>query len=322
MAKVLIHLGLPKTATTTLQHHLFEPLHLSGEINFLGKLLDIDDSTNEAVHKRTHSVIIREMIEGRKGVESIDELLVSDVLNVFSDEGVMCFYPRTNCISVQDKVSNLKQVFEGHDVKVLISLRKPVDYLYSLYIQLYSTYYQFDKSNSDFNSYLTRLLNEGDQTEIGHLNYNLILDTLDENFELNVLIFEDLKFDKENYFSKVNETLGRSDSAKIVSSKHKNKKKRSNNEIRTNFRLADSVPTIAHRLSHFPIIYIVAKNIFKCIKHSYLARFNFTFLQKKHSPYSDEQSKLISQVFNFDEEFDVVKFKLNKVKLKEYGYYK
>ncbi|MBL4759587.1 MAG: hypothetical protein JKY80_01870 [Mariprofundaceae bacterium] len=37
MSKLVIHVGYPKTATSTIQNKFFYPLHQKGEINFLGK---------------------------------------------------------------------------------------------------------------------------------------------------------------------------------------------------------------------------------------------------------------------------------------------
>lgn len=45
MKKILLHLGLPKTATTSLQHNVLRKLHEEGTINFLGKDLDYCDKT-------------------------------------------------------------------------------------------------------------------------------------------------------------------------------------------------------------------------------------------------------------------------------------
>jgi len=37
--QLLLHIGLPKTATTSLQHNVLYPLHKEGKINFLGAVL-------------------------------------------------------------------------------------------------------------------------------------------------------------------------------------------------------------------------------------------------------------------------------------------
>ena len=38
MAKIVLHIGVPKTATTTLQNWFFYALHQKGMINYLGRL--------------------------------------------------------------------------------------------------------------------------------------------------------------------------------------------------------------------------------------------------------------------------------------------
>ncbi|AHF02228.1 hypothetical protein THIAE_04300 [Thiomicrospira aerophila AL3] len=74
MIKVLIHLGLPKTATTSLQHNVLQPLHDKGYINFLGKNLDYCDRTCKVeIHNYTGK-FIRDAVEEKISISDARQM--------------------------------------------------------------------------------------------------------------------------------------------------------------------------------------------------------------------------------------------------------
>jgi hypothetical protein len=106
MKKIIVHLGLPKTATTTLQHHLFQELHNDGKINFLGKVVEFDKKTGKSYYINNSGGIIRKAAEERLNYEvslELESLLVEDRVNVFSDEGIMVCYPGKQNLSLEKK---------------------------------------------------------------------------------------------------------------------------------------------------------------------------------------------------------------------------
>ena len=89
-----MHIGLAKTATTSLQHNLFQPLHEQGKVKFLGKLLEIEKDTGRVNFLNYTGGIIREYCEEKIDVDivgAVDRILDSGKLNIFSDEGISVF---------------------------------------------------------------------------------------------------------------------------------------------------------------------------------------------------------------------------------------
>ena len=161
MTKILIHLGLPKTATTSLQHNVLQKLHDQGKINFLGKNLDYCDATGKVTIYNYTGKFIRDAAEEKITLAEARELLSQhfdkDKLNVFSDEGLMIAYPGQKNLPLKQKIENLKKLLEGYDVNIALTLRNPVDYFYSLYVQLYPDFYSQIKALNTFEKYTQKL---------------------------------------------------------------------------------------------------------------------------------------------------------------------
>jgi hypothetical protein len=115
MKKLIVHIGYPKTATTTLQTDVFYNLYKSGKINFLGKASIAKDSVIDNRVKLFGSVWIstnygpgmplteeerQEALDNYKGrdhqedIDLLRGLLNQNLVNLLSTEGILAPYRR------------------------------------------------------------------------------------------------------------------------------------------------------------------------------------------------------------------------------------
>lgn len=196
MKQLIVHLGLPKTATTTLQYHVFQELHEQGRLNFLGKAVYFkarDAPLRPSNYRggdirRACQETIPQDIAGR-----IDKMLVEDRLNIFSDEGILTYFPGQENVPLERRIVNLQALLSPFDVKVLLTLRNPVDLFFSLYVQLYPACHRRLKSLDSFEKCAEDLLAKG----LANIRYEFfdlerILSLVDARFDTTVLLYEDM----------------------------------------------------------------------------------------------------------------------------------
>ncbi|MCE0504773.1 sulfotransferase [Roseivivax sp. GX 12232] len=111
----IVHIGLPKTGTTSLQKHL------------LPKICEEKDFLYNPAE-------FRKIKKQRFTYSADDKARLHEVLNtrsvLVSQEGLVDWNPR-NCESAADKVLDLF----GPEARIIITYRDPIDYLTSLYVQ-------------------------------------------------------------------------------------------------------------------------------------------------------------------------------------------
>ncbi len=193
------HVGLPKTATSLLQSRFF-PEHK--QIEYLGKILPGNSFPDSRVGALVHDML-------RKGVFKCDVELnrrrFDEVVRPLMSKG------RTVLMSFEDgthgspkrraaKLANLKAVCG--DCRLLITLRRPLDFIESLYLQ------RVKKHNTLQNHWLTNLKtltmeqwldqcwNTGEKAELSHLNYADFIIDWEATFgaeNVCILLYEQLK---------------------------------------------------------------------------------------------------------------------------------
>ncbi len=135
MSKILLHIGMPKTATTSFQINICMPLHNQGIINSLEKGARIGVYTPNfypiaSIVRRLYMATRRlpeQAIESMR--MQLEALLMSDRLYVISEAGLMTSNYRNS-----DRWFNLFSLLIGHDVNVLVTLRNPYDFVFSYFV--------------------------------------------------------------------------------------------------------------------------------------------------------------------------------------------
>jgi hypothetical protein len=123
-------------------------------------------------------------------------VLKQDLLNVFSEEGLMVAYPGKENLPLARKFENLRAIFEGYNVQVVVTLRDPVDYLYSLYVQLYPDFFINIKHLNSVQKYVDHFISHPDDVLFESLFHSKFLSELQNNFDVIVFQYEQLSAKK------------------------------------------------------------------------------------------------------------------------------
>ena len=135
MKKLIVHIGYPKTATTSIQENVFAGLHNGGLINYLGRTAQRTRS-KLGFKSVDYSEMLRTNFQLNGPVEKITKYLSNEKINVISDEDFLfptiCTYARFGGkVSLDQMLFHLKQqLTDDIAVKVLISLRNQPQLLF------------------------------------------------------------------------------------------------------------------------------------------------------------------------------------------------
>lgn len=128
MNKLIMHLGPPKTATTSLQH-FFQEQNFSN-IEYLGIKQPRGKSGDSFTSKLYEKVI---------GVDT--ELKLSELKQLTKEKNVILseemFLVQSSKISWKDKLRNLKDILNDFEVTIVIVAREPISAIKSYYQELY-----------------------------------------------------------------------------------------------------------------------------------------------------------------------------------------
>lgn len=133
--RILVHIGLPKTATTTLQTQYF-PTLTSGNSRYLGVLQPRERRQDELFRKLSNAVTVGLDIEGIH--QELSRLLEAGVNIVVSEE--MFTVSSSGGASWQMKLQRLASLLRGLDYAIMVTVREPVAGSFSYYVELESRY--------------------------------------------------------------------------------------------------------------------------------------------------------------------------------------
>ncbi|MGM0598311.1 MAG: hypothetical protein ACQETH_00720 [Candidatus Rifleibacteriota bacterium] len=203
MKKIVLHVGLPKTATTSLQSNLLMPLHSNGKINFLGRhgaflqeglYNPIGQILSSLKNGRNISLIRNEL----------EEQLTRDLMNVISEE----------CISIshnlyhKQMIPKLAELLKPYNTKILISLREPTSFVYAYYVEMFRWIFHNEKDMNSLNKFVAGVLRNPEKEAFDILFYRRLINYISKYFsDLEVILYEDLQNDSNSYFGKLGELL-------------------------------------------------------------------------------------------------------------------
>lgn len=335
--KLLLHIGYPKTATTTLQEEIFVKLHEQGKINYLGR-------TIQSSHTRSGKSLFRGIdwvwhlrrnyIAGealKKGSISLS----SSKLNVMSDEDLTFhdFFHNAQfdrSINHNDFPKKLREIL-GDDVEVtiLLTLRNQNDLIFSSYLQKvrFVNRYIGDYSFSDF---LKNTYNHNKRDQEAHLalyDFSSILKLWNSEFaaQIRILIFEDISKNKSSYFTELSKLLPASSEElqKFAGIKHHRKKDKSKDYVITGY---NSLSKFGSLVSYF----IPDKRFERFLERRYYMRFSlylkyeqrllFSHVKFKVPKPTNEERKFIKDYFHKSNLEFVKSYKLDRKIMTEYNY--
>lgn len=183
MKKLIIHVGLPKTATTTLQRNLFWVLHKKGSINFLGRM-------NTPEYENYFNPLGEVIYSDKDKFYEIQNLLSANKVNLYSEE----------CLSLNidhhdyNWMELIKESVVDYDVEVLLTLRNPYEFFLSYYAEMYHWYYQYDKEMNSIHKFANKFIEDPNNKDFFIFKYDEYIDKLKSSFnKVHVVFFEDIE---------------------------------------------------------------------------------------------------------------------------------
>ena len=221
MARILLHLGTPKTATTSLQVLFFNYLHKQGRINYIGKRSDFASIKTESKQEQLYHHIYRKVIYPLRFGDNFDKNLVENKqrinsiidehkINVISDENIFFAFDNdiygTQVFNLE-LTQRLQTLFAGHFVEALCVFRKQADYLYSWYVHHYPDKWHYIKNHGTIKKYYNDIKLRFDKRR-SMLCYADIMQQYSKVFHrAHCLFFEELLQDKFSYYQKIGKLL-------------------------------------------------------------------------------------------------------------------
>jgi hypothetical protein len=196
MKRLLLHVGFPKAASTSLQNGLLLQLHKAGAINFLGRAFEsgyYGVRKNKGDYKGWFDLVV-----GSRGYDPNNALgeLSDSKVNVLS-EGLFMMNERHG-----DTITGpvlLHKYFDGQadEIKILIVLRRQPDLLPSYFTQ------NFRKlGKKDFTDFISHHASRGWSGEAKIFNYYDVAQAYAAQFgkdNVHIVFFEDFARNKERF---------------------------------------------------------------------------------------------------------------------------
>jgi len=298
MIKILLHIGLPKTATTSLQDNVLVPLEEKGLINI---------------------VSVTTLFERDLTDDEFESLLTEQCLNVISEERIT----ETDKNNYDIFINRLSKLLKKYEVNTLLSLREPVDFIYSYYVQTFPQVFSQTKNLNNFKVFINQILQTPEDDIFRMFFFSSFIKFLSEKFtNINILLYEDLKYDQNVYFESLSKLLpvNKDELKNMFNKKEKNvKKQNSNGKISRGLKLTE-ILRIQKLKNKNRFIYSVLKI---CLIIELIRVIDkYLYLNKKevlhYLPNSNDKKK-IKQLLLVDNDL-IEKYNLPRKKLIKYGY--
>lgn len=235
---IYLHIGYPKTGTTTLQRYLFpkhsglRSLQSDGELSFI----------KDIFHCRENSL--------KRNIKPIAKELANHITDkydhyIYSSESLTSFSmffrynpsPYIYTLDPNSVARKLKTAFletEVFDkVKILVTIRKQDDILKSMYAQVYNLVFKRFKVTNTFDKFIKYAIENKDNFILDALQYDDVITEYEDLFgkdNVCVLVFEQFKQDKSEYINKLCSfmNINNNEAIDLLEDKHTNTKSSTN----------------------------------------------------------------------------------------------
>lgn len=289
MARIFVHIGLPKTATTTLQKDVFP--HLNSKVLYLG-ICQPRTKPQSLLYER-----IIKAISDVKEVNSTNRMLrtqLSNDVDLLLSEEALCVSEEG--LNWELKLNRLADILKGLDYKIIISVRKPYEAMHSYYVEL------FDLFKTKNSSFIDIALND-ERMKIYHYSY--FFSFLNQCFDLERIYL--VKFDDiiNGKLSALFEIFGYHAECKVFKIKDNNTKITIDDNIILERRY--SILTIL--LQNKQLSYLVNRLGLKKYRNYYRPLFNIKVKKLiKLKKMKNDDSDNLKEVLRYDIEFVKNKF--------------
>ena len=331
MKVLYVHIGLPRTATKTLQLKLFNK---HNGLNYLGRFPNRNPSHNKTISKifsYTDQEFIKNFDNLSREIKNLP--LSSNKTNLISDEFFVLSDLLHQKIFIKDSIQRLNKLCKINNInlKIIYSVRNQTDIIKSLFSVTFLSSLKTDCEKiisairrEEIDAYTSRFIIGFDYNQL----HNTLLEIVGRD-NLNVIFYEKLLISKEEYFSEISSllNLSNSETSKLLNGKSIHNMK---NQINTDSELSTISQLIFHQIKNINL-----KNIFN---KNFMPRL-FTFIKKKIYPniqidkekILENRSILNSALMKFEENNNKIKhffaksnknfFKKNKANTKIEKFY-
>jgi hypothetical protein len=209
MKKLIIHIGYPKTATTSLQLNLFSGLKDLGKIEYLNHLTNNPEYIGNIKIRKLYEYLV-----GYTDKYDVDEnkLLFSKIdmeISVISAETLSILYPGISFTHLTGNAKNntkkMKDVFSEYfdKIEIIMSIRAQTQIIPRCYKQWYYTIVGEDSNYNDISKWVSENFLENRNVESLLFNYELMYKSYFDVFgkeNVHLFLYEDLKNDKDYYY--------------------------------------------------------------------------------------------------------------------------
>ena len=319
MKKLILHVGYPKTGTTSLQNSLF--LKLNNKINYLG----IAKAPRSDYHHLLRRVLRPWLAsKGQDGREELNLLLddrINSGINLMSEE---CFInSRNNLGPLIDPFEIKKLLLPKFDsIDIVIVIRNQVELIYALY----ANGGLLDKYGNILNTddYINMCLNDKNYRPFFFFFFvNKKYKSDFGNNKVHVLYFEDFLFNKDQYYDKWAEVLNTSQDflLKIMGDSHLHKKQKTSDGSYI-FKIKIGPNKIKKFIKSIPFTHSVFMRLskYKIVKNISLSANKRINKELKVELFNDAEKLRIKKSFFKDNLMLLKVTNSDEVKLKKYNY--
>ena len=311
MKRVLIHVGYPKAASTTLQNGLFNKLHKMNQINFLGRAWE---SGNYCGFDRLedYKVWLKDVIESSSFTskdfkpnihqEKVFPEISDDKVNVYSEGLFLTNEDHEDEIKMPMVLRDIFSI-DTYDTEVLIVIRSQIKLLMSYYVQNYAKIKQ-----KTFRMFFNKCVDENWSGRYKIFNYYNIIEKYAEFFgkdKINIMLFEDMVNDLTTFCKSFSEIINVKSNLifELLSVAHFNKTKE-----RGGTKVVRKIDPASIR----GIAKILINKIFSNMRD--IGNINIPTL-------TDEEEEMIIEEFRDSNMKLAEKYLLNKAAMKSYRYF-
>lgn len=261
MKNLYVHIGFPRTATTTLQLKLFKN---HKDLNYLGRF----PNRNLAHHKTIHNILYYSDQEFTKNFKKIsDEIknlpLSSIKTNLISDEFFLLRDLLHQKIFIKDSIQRLNKICRLNNInlKIIYSVRNQLDIIRSLFQVTFLTTLKTEYSRIILSMNEIETDNYTNHFLKG-FNYNFLHETLSKiigSHNLHVIFYEKLVVCREEYCEEISKILNLSyiETSKLLNNARLH---RVNDQINVDSKFSTKLQLIQFHLKNLSLDNILSKD--------------------------------------------------------------
>jgi len=280
--QLFIHVGFPKTGTTTLQNSLFKN---HSELEYLNDKIDFqifkEIKGSSSISFNSNFKNLTEEISKHIKLSLKEKFIISNegFTSTAMHYGKVKRYNKSELIIFPDSITVIRnlnflkeEIKDLVDVHILLCLRNQFDFLKTYYAQEYNRFYSINKETNTFEKFIDFSLKNEENFMLESINYYNIVKNYSFYFgkeKTHILFFENLIEDQKKYYQYLAINILKinvDESIKLTVNKKFNSKKTADGYKTDGIRLSKRIAKIASVLNFQPKIGLTNTKFFKSLE--------------------------------------------------------